>query len=252
MARKLLNENPPGTVKLRAFPPYVSTSPCFQVCSKNMFAIGTYHGCREYFCSAYKRSLLRAAKDKYFMPFMLANTQGVLNTLLDKFEQSAKILNSLEKEYSLEKTEIRVYTGDKIERGPARPHGAPVMIVPVMDEIWTSAAPLLSLHALLMRLPQKVRIPKSIRTFDDFRKHVDANKHQLNGDITHARHHDKWLLVLDNLLEVFGDRPRVENWRYPGFSGIHGITQLVSQKSGGDPRVRAAWNALLEKESSKS
>jgi hypothetical protein len=208
------------------------------------------YSCREDFCASFKNSLNNVRKDAYAI-FMCGSNKKEAERLLERMDRNLALMNSIEERLMIEvPTSATVYYMDKLATSKRAIETAkefnrvPMILVVELDEIWTSAPALLSLHSLLMRLHHKLRADQSYTTLAGFEKaQITGNLQSPEGAKLPAA--AGWIFMMENLLDIFPvDRTYEQNWRYRGFSGTHGIRAFM--RNIGDKEAAGNFQALWD------
>ena len=260
-----INLEPESKLKTVTYAGYNSNTPMFGMINGKDRVVTNLFGCREQFCSSYRSQRWkvgtcgRAVADSYALFFKCGDARR-RTTYINKMKRALAFLNGLEEQFAMELTRATVYAdaesfdfnGRNLNESNKAIYekmiGEQLAFVVEVDEIWTSAPPLLSLHMLLLRLPFSTVIPAAVKTFTDLQKLIDEGKLKQTRDGSYVRNMKKYLAILDNLMEIFGDKTAKDSWFYPGYSSVHGISSFCNSVglSGGDKEAKQAYNKLAK------
>jgi hypothetical protein len=248
------NENPTDAFEMNTRIYYSTPTPMFQLMAPTdkQVSYGQLNSCREGFCSVFRTNAVlstKASARKYAMLIKVGSERTRI-TRINKAKKAVMFINQLEEKYCIEPTKVTLYVGEHLVHRDVFSGDHMVLVVEI-DETWASAPALLSMHTLLMRLPQSTVLPRTTKSFDDLVDLVEKKQMRRTRDGGHFYNVKKWLVLLDNLLEVFGDRTAKASWNYTGYNSVHGITQFCAEHGGGDVHARTKLKDIMKSQLAK-
>lgn len=214
--------------------PYSHSVPAYSALSVRSFStLGSHHGCREEFCSSYRSNISVATNDAYVILLTGLNKKHA-ESLLTKMDDNLAVVNDLEDKMAFDRTEASVYYyGKNISHNSSKgmikimadARTIPMALVVKVDEIWMSSPALLSMHSLFMRLNHKLHNDAApIKSLAKLKKLVKGRGIR-SGDSKHVKDLPIWLVLLENLLDVYpAGRKYRGNWYYSGYNNPDGIS----------------------------
>lgn len=244
-----VNDKPADVFDMNTTVYYSSLTAMLQLMAptEKQVAFGPINSCREVFCASFKEHAINSSKAsarKYAMVLRTAMSARSKTIRINKLKKAIAFINGLEDKFHIDPTRATVYVDENLSfRGTACSNH--IVFVVEIDEIWASAPALLSMHTLLMRLPQSTVLPAKTKSFDDLVDLVEKKEMRRTRDGSHFYSVKKWIVLLDNLLEVFGDSTAKESWNYADYKAHHGISQLCND-SGGERKARTKLKDIMK------